>query len=143
MERPEGWRLIMQGLELCRTILFVKDMAKMVEFYRDSLGLVETSDHPTKDWTVLSAGSVQLALHSVPEPWNEQIRITDPATPRRSAATKLVFLVEGLEPAREELLARKVHFDDNDNLNEPGQLVRIDFFDPEGNIIQLTTVSNA
>ena len=32
----------MQDLELCRTILFVKDMAKMVEFYRDSLGLVET-----------------------------------------------------------------------------------------------------
>lgn len=61
-----GVSLIMHEIELCRTILFVKDMTKMVEFYQDSLGLIVTSDEPTEDWTVLSAGSVQLALHKVP-----------------------------------------------------------------------------
>lgn len=64
-------------------------------------------------------------------------------TPRHTATIKLVFFVEDLERARDDLLAKKVHFDDNDKLNEPGQFVRCDFFDPAGNIIQLTSVRKA
>lgn len=127
--------------QLTRSIIFVKDMTKMTAFYRDVLGLTpQPGELPPEEWLVFDAGPVQLALHRVPEPWNEQVEITDPPVPRSGAPTKLVFLVEDLESARDELVARGVRMTDNPNLNRPGELVRCDFLDPEGNVFQLTVV---
>lgn len=128
-------------LQLCRSIVFVKDMEKMTAFYRDVLSLApQPGEYPTQEWLAFDAGPVQLALHRIPEPWNSQITIDEPPSPRAGAATKLVFLVENLEEARDELLARGVRLSDNPNLNAPGEFVRCDFLDPEGNVFQLTVV---
>lgn len=128
------------SVEFCRSIVFVKDMAAMTAFYRDVLGLTPIpSEYPSEEWSAFDAGPVQFALHRIPDPWNAHVTIENPPAPRQSAPTKLVFVVEDLERSRDRLLAQGIQMSDNKNLNEPGQFVRCDFQDPEGNIFQLTT----
>ena len=132
-----------QGIkvQLTRSIIFAKDMKKMTAFYRDVLGLVPQPGKYTPDeWLAFDAGSVQLALHKIPESGSVQVKLADPPNPRWSAPTKLVFFVEDLENARDALLALDVKM--MDSFNEPGEFVRCDFIDPEGNIFQLTVVDN-
>jgi extradiol dioxygenase family protein len=128
----------MQTLELCRAILFVKDMDKMADYYCNTLGVTQQSDD-NPDWRTFDTGAGQLAFHSIPEPWREDVQISDPPETRHSATVKLVFYVENLEQARDELIGKGIDVPDNANLNAPGEFVRFDIVDPEGNVVQLTS----
>ena len=129
----------MQTLELCRAILFVKDMDKMSDFYTGMLGIRPMPDDNNPDWRTFETGAGQLAFHSIPQPWRDDIEITDPPETRHSATVKLVFHVEDLEQARDELVEKGAAVSDNPNLNLPGEFVRFDIVDPEGNVVQLTS----
>jgi predicted enzyme related to lactoylglutathione lyase len=128
----------MQSLKLFRTVLFVKNVSVMARFYRDVLGLSSVADSDD-NWQVYSAGGFEVALHQIPKPWCDEIVITDPPTPREESPHKLIFLVDDLVAARDELIERGAHIMDNKFLNPSGQLLRCDFLDPEGNVFQVTS----
>ncbi len=135
----EGRRVI--EAHLTRSIIFAKDMVKMTRFYRDVLGLVpQPGEEPPEEWLAFDAGPTQLALHAIPPGAAAQVQIASPPAARWSAPTKLVFLVEDLEQARDALVSHGVQLVDNPYQNPPGKFVRCDFLDPEGNIFQLTVI---
>ncbi|MDA0789638.1 MAG: VOC family protein [Proteobacteria bacterium] len=129
--------------KLCRSILFVKDIQKMSAFYQKVLGLTPIGSESGDDdgWQAFEAGPAQFALHQIPEPWRHQVTLSNPPTAREGAPTKLVFHVADLAQARDELRAQGVPLVENQFLNAPGEFVRLDFLDPEGNVVQLTSVA--
>lgn len=84
---------------LVEVILYVEDMAGMVAFYRDVLGLAVK--HPTgvtnygqEHWVTFETGGCTLALHS-----GGRARAS-------GEGSEIVFLVDDILAAREELVAR-------------------------------------
>lgn len=128
----------MAALSLDRSILFVKDMDRMFTFYTRVLGLQPVTDSKDADWRVLDSGGAELALHLMPAHWGHQVQIKTPPEPRESAVTKMVFQVDDLAGVCADLKAQDVSFIDNPYLNPPGEFVRADFIDPEGNVVQLS-----
>ena len=127
-------------VQMQRSIVFAKDVPKMTAFYRDVLGLVPApSEHPPDEWMALDAGPVQRALHRIPSPWSDDVEIADPPKARHGAPTKLVFRVDDLRAACDELVGKGVTMLDAEVMNRPGEFVRGDFLDPEGNVFQLST----
>jgi catechol 2,3-dioxygenase-like lactoylglutathione lyase family enzyme len=126
-------------MRLGRVILFAKDVARLGAFYRDVLGFaaVETG-HEAAEWMLLETGGAELALHRVPDPWNAGIEITDPPSVRHASPHKPVFVVDDLRAIRDRLLARGVVALDTGPANPPGELLRCDFVDLEGNVFQIS-----
>ncbi len=126
------------NMKLSRAILFAKDATQLSAFYRDVLGLQELpSEHPPEEWRAFGTGGSELALHRIPAPWNADVEIDDPPTVRHSSPHKLVFVVDDVAKARDDLVGRGVKPLDHGRLNPPGELLRCDFVDPEGNVFQL------
>ena len=113
---------------LLEVILYVQDMAGMVRFYRDQLGLrveepADMEDLSAEHWVVLDAGATKLALHS-----GGQQRLGED-TPM------LVFAVADIAAARTVLTARGVALGDPFEA-APGVLI-CHGRDPEGNPLAL------
>lgn len=90
----------MEQSSLNQIILFVKDMARAVWFYRDVLGLQvsypqESADYSNEMWVELDAGGCSLALHGG-------------ARDLPGSQHQLIFKVNDLEAARQELLTAGV-----------------------------------
>lgn len=109
---------------LIEVILYVRDMATQVAFYRDTLGLDVSYPHDRDSyademWVTLATGDCTLALHGgatgVPGP----------------AAPTIVFQVDDIHAAREALIERGVPMGEIRSA-APGILV-CDARDPEGN----------
>ncbi len=123
--------------ELCRVILFAKDMRRMTAFYRDVLGLApRETDEPIAGWLVLQAGGCELALHQIPEPIAAGIEIDDPPQVRAGTPIKVCFTVDDVAKTWETLVARGVQMLTPPAVEE-GVMVRCDGVDPEGNVFQL------
>lgn len=117
----------MKTIGLIEVILFVKDMNKMVRFYRDVLDLPLTDpnirDHANEDWVTFESGACQLALHSGgsgnigPE------------------APKIVIQVQDIKSARFQLLESGVTVSE---LRSPAPGISVcDAKDPDGNPFSL------
>lgn len=108
---------------LFRVILYVQDMQRMVEFYRDVLRLPLCAPRPKTDysddyWVEFAAGSCAIVLHG-----GGQMRLGED-TP------KLAFRVADIESTRATLIRRGV---DMGEIRSPAPGVRVaDGFDPEG-----------
>lgn len=114
---------------LSYVILYVKDTAKTVPFYRDTLGLkVRVDEH---GWVELETGSVTLALHS-----DDKL----PAK-RQGGEPIVVFNVENIQQAYESLKAKGVKFEKEPQIvceadgNKTGKSA--DFVDPDGNRLSI------
>jgi catechol 2,3-dioxygenase-like lactoylglutathione lyase family enzyme len=126
-------------MHLGRVILFAKDVSRLGDFYREVMGFAAVAtEHDSDEWLLLDTGGAELALHRVPDPWNEAIEITDPPAVRHGSPHKPVFVVEDLVATRDRLLARGVVALDPGVVNPPGRLVRCDFVDAEGNVFQVS-----
>jgi catechol 2,3-dioxygenase-like lactoylglutathione lyase family enzyme len=122
--------------ELARVILFVKDMDRLVAFYRDVIGLDPVArDEDDENFVSLGAGRAQVSLHRIPAAIAESITITDPPDPRGSTPIKVSFLADDVEAARAELVAQGVAMR---AIVRFGELALCDGLDPEGNVFQLT-----
>jgi catechol 2,3-dioxygenase-like lactoylglutathione lyase family enzyme len=87
---------------LLEIILYVKDMPKMVRFYRDILGLKISPSFEGQDvtelyWVTFETGDCSLALHG----GGKGHRGTD--------APKIVFNVDNVSAVRETLLNRTLY----------------------------------
>ncbi len=121
-----------------RVIIFAKEMAPMISFYRDVLGLTPLeSEYPPEEWQRFgTGGECELALHAISAPWRDGIEIGDPPEARRGAPSKVVLRVDELAPARHELSAKGVRFV-NEGLWSDSS-IQFDILDPEGNVVQLS-----
>jgi catechol 2,3-dioxygenase-like lactoylglutathione lyase family enzyme len=113
----------MKNYGLIEVILYVKDMNKMVEFYRDVLDLPLTnpaaSDHTNENWITFESGNCLLALHS----GGKGNICTD--------APKIVFRVKDIKSARFQLLESGVTAGE---IRSPAPGISVcDAKDPEGN----------
>jgi catechol 2,3-dioxygenase-like lactoylglutathione lyase family enzyme len=113
--------------KLGEVILYVEDMAKQVAFYRDVLGfrVIDPADTNPCDafWVLFDTGSCQLALHGGGE--------------RRFGedAPKFVFMVDDIQAARAELLAKGVAA--GDVFSPVPNVSVVNCTDPEGNRFSL------
>jgi catechol 2,3-dioxygenase-like lactoylglutathione lyase family enzyme len=114
--------------KLHEVILFVEDMGRQVAFYRDQLGLEVTHPRGVDDlsgqyWVSLDTGACTLALHG-----GGKRRLGEDAP-------RLVFHVEDVDAAREELVRKGVAMDP---VRVIGPGVRTcDGRDPEGNKLSI------
>ncbi len=120
---------------IARVILFAKDMAKMVEFYRDVVGLNPfSSEDPA--WQEFDCEGSLFALHGIPERIAKDIEIEDPPNPREGAPTKICFQADNVEEKRQSLSEAGVPVRDIHRFDD---FMFFDIVDPEGNIVQFTS----
>ncbi len=113
----------MKTYGLIEVILYVKDMNKMVQFYRDVLDLPLTnpvvSDHADENWVTFESGNCLLALHS-----GGKGNIS-------ADAAKIVFRVQDIKSARFQLLESGIAASE---IRSPAPGISVcDAKDPEGN----------
>ena len=118
-------------VSMTRLILFVRDVARLQSFYQEHFGfrVVEEID---KEWTVLMAGHIELALHLVGQPFRTAPTASIPSN------AKLVFTVDsGLAELRTKLESAGVSV--GEVKRYPGFAYSLcDGQDPEGNVFQLS-----
>jgi predicted enzyme related to lactoylglutathione lyase len=121
----------MSSIRLGTTILFVKDLQRLAEFYHEGLGLPVIDAPMAPGWLEFDAGGVRLALHSLPPRLARQLEITNPPRAREEAPLKLVFEVDDLDAARRRLVQHGA------TMFEPRSTGVCDGLDPEGNVFSL------
>jgi catechol 2,3-dioxygenase-like lactoylglutathione lyase family enzyme len=114
--------------DLMEVILYVENMNAQVEFYTDKLGFKvaypqSTDDYIDQMWVTLDTGACNLALHG----GGKRRFGTD--------APKIVFQVDDILAAREELIRRGVEIGEVRSA-APGVWV-CDGEDPEGNKLSI------
>jgi predicted enzyme related to lactoylglutathione lyase len=113
----------MKTFGLVEAILSVKDMNRVVQFYREVLDIPLSDpnirDHSQSEWVTFETGACQLALHA-----GGKGNIGPDAA-------KIVFLVEDIKSARFQLLQAGVAVSD---IHTPAPGIQVcDAKDPEGN----------
>lgn len=102
--------------------VFVSDMDRAVEFYRDVLGL-EIDYRAGDDWAQFGAGPIKLGLHGV-------------ARGEGRAGGTVAFTVTDLDDARVRLVAKGVAVG-HEGGGDRGQPRFVEFADPDGNLLAL------
>jgi len=117
---------------LNRVILYVQDVGRLADFYRDVLGL-PIVEEIKGEWSVHQAGACELALHRVGKPY----RVADPGSWQVDNNVKLVLTVDReLAELRAELVGKGVPM--GAIKSYPGLTGPLcDGRDPEGNVFQL------
>jgi predicted enzyme related to lactoylglutathione lyase len=104
-------------MELVEVIVYVRDMERAIEFYRDTLGL--EVDFETPYWTTFRTGACTFALHAIER------------RERGAGEPDPTFGVADIEAERDRLAAAGVEVTE---VREPTPGVRVfDARDPEGN----------
>src|SRR5262245_33287655 len=117
---------------LTRVILYVQDVGRLADFYRDAFGL-PIVEEIKGEWAVLKAGACEIALHRV----GKAYRVADPGSWKVESNAKLVLTVDrDLAELRAELVAKGVPM--RAIKSYPGFTGPLcDGEDPEGNVFQL------
>lgn len=110
-----------QGLS--RVILFVRDVAKVQQFFQSNFGM-EVIGTPEAGWVQLRSGGCELALHKA-----GSVGVGS------ASPVKLVFFSQDVESARKELVAKGIKMGKIQTYNE---LRFCDGADPEGNPFQIS-----
>src|SRR5215216_2070816 len=120
------------NISLTRVILYVQDVRRLKDFYRDTLGL-PVVEEIEGEWAVLKAGACELALRRAGKPY----RVADPGSWKVETNAKLVMTVDrDLDELRAELIGKGVgtgRIKSYPPLTGP----LCDGQDPEGNVFQL------
>jgi predicted enzyme related to lactoylglutathione lyase len=126
----------MAGPRLSRVILYVHDVERLSEFYRQAFAF-PLVQHIPGEWAVLEAGACELALHRVGAAYRDR-------PPAGESNAKLVVTIDSpLAEMREALSRRGASMSEIKSYAGTGPLC--DGRDPEGNVFQLAelTVSSA
>jgi len=122
-------------MQLGCAMLFVKDFARMREFYERLLQTSPVNTQWTDSYALFNAGGAQFALHAIPEAAARGIEVSTPPRPREQGAFKLIYCVDDIaaESARLESLGVPLLHREWQNPEESTDAV-----DPEGNVFQIT-----
>ena len=114
-----------------RVIIFVGDVEKCAEFYRDTFGLPTVeSTHAPDEWLELDAGGCRLAFHKA----HGSAGPIDGPTGGPRDPHKIVFQADDVPATRAVLVARGAAMDAVQNF---GDLMLCDGADPEGHRFQI------
>lgn len=110
-----------------RNIIYVSDMAKMVAFYRDIMGLTlnypHVEDYSEQFWVEFQAGAITIALHA------------GGSSEKLSGAPKIVFEVDDIEVEHSRLTSAGVKLTAIETV-APG-VRSADAWDGEGNYFSI------
>jgi catechol 2,3-dioxygenase-like lactoylglutathione lyase family enzyme len=115
-------------------MLYVKDLARMREFYGSVLQAPPINTEWTDTWALFNVGGTKLALHAIPAKYGEGLEPSSPAQKRERSPVKLIFAVGDVVAERARLEALGVTTFPQ-SWQDPAE--SCDFVDPEGNIFQL------
>jgi len=115
------------SLRLSMTMFFVKDLAKMTEFYTNTMGLVPIASKRWDNYVEFESG---FALHQIPQEIAVNIEISDPPQERRRSPAKLFFAASHVPTEEARLRSLGVP-----EMKRPWGT--IDWLDPEGNVFSL------
>jgi catechol 2,3-dioxygenase-like lactoylglutathione lyase family enzyme len=117
---------------LHRIIIFVGDVRKCADFYRDNFGFtIVPSDDPPSEWMELDTGGCRLAFHQAHGPKGPIHSPTGgPMNPH-----KIVFYAKDVAKARVKLIAKGVKMR---TVQTYGKLRFCDGRDPEGHVFQIS-----
>ena len=114
------------------TMLFVKHLRVMQDFYAQGFELTPTEDSSASDeFVVLLGDETRLALHQVPSEIAERLDV-DPLHPRTDNPVKLLFGVPDPIALRGRLHDLGARFTDDSNGTT------FDAVDPEGNVFRVS-----
>lgn len=115
-------------------VLWVEDLERAKEFYRNLLSASVADDSPT--FVRVSSDSNEVLLHLVPEQYREGI--ASPPEIRELAVIKPVFAVTSISEARAAIsgLGGKLYTSDTEQTY--AGVKYCDGFDTEGNVIQVS-----
>lgn len=114
-------------------MLFVKDFARMKDFYRDMLQAEPLKSEWPDSWAMFDLGGASLSLHKIPEEYARNIN-PSAASPRETNPIKLIFRVDDVAAERARLEGMGIRM-----LPRPWQnpAESCDAVDPEGNVFQI------
>jgi len=117
-------------------MLYVKDLARMREFYESVLETPPINTEWPDMWALFNVGGTKFALHAIPAKSAEGIELSSPPAKRERSPVKLIFAVEDVPAERARLEAMGVT-----TLQQSWQEAAesCDCVDPEGNIFQIAT----
>jgi predicted enzyme related to lactoylglutathione lyase len=116
------------------SMLYVKDFARMREFYGSVLQTPPINTEWTDTWALFDVGGTKFALHAIPAKHAEGVEPSSPPTKLERSPVKLVFAVGDVPAERARLQAMGVATLER-SWQEPGE--SCDCIDPEGNIFQI------
>jgi predicted enzyme related to lactoylglutathione lyase len=115
-------------------MLYVRDFARMREFYGRVLQTPPINTEWTDTWALFNVSGTKFALHAIPAKHAEGIELSSPPTKREWSPVKLIFAVGDVPAERVRLEAMGIT-----TLQRPWQepAESCDCVDPEGNIFQI------
>jgi predicted enzyme related to lactoylglutathione lyase len=115
-------------------MLYVKDLARMREFYGSVLETAPINTEWTDAWALFDAGGTKFALHAIPAESADGVELSSPPAKRDKSPVKLIFAVGDVLTERARLKTMGVATLQQ-SWQEPGE--SCDCIDPEGNIFQI------
>ncbi len=116
-------------------VVFAKNLAKMVRFYREMFSMAVV--HEDRDHVVLDTDGFQVVIHGIPEAIAHQIELTEPPAVRENVAIKLCLPVLSIAAAREQAVSLGGRVGPSDREWEARGFRACDGVDPEGNVMQV------
>ena len=116
------------------SMLYVKDFARMREFYGNVLRAQPANTEWTDTWALFDVGGTGFALHAIPGEHAEKSELSSPPLMRDQSRVKLIFAVEDLSAERARMEAMGITMLQR-SWQESAE--SFDCTDPEGNIFQI------
>ena len=120
-------------------MLYVRDLARMREFYANVLQAGPINTEWTETWAFFNAGGAGFGLHAIPAKDAGGSEPPSPSPKREQSPVKLIFAVKDVPTERERLTALRITVLQR-AWQEPAE--SFDCVDPEGNIFQIAARSH-
>jgi len=116
-------------------MIFVRDIDRMTDFYKDGVGLRFIPFLSNGEWAEFDAGGTIFGLHAIPAELLGDDPATSPPAARSDTPIKLMFETFDLMATRAHLTAHGA------TMSEPQAWGACDGLDPEGNVFQIVQIS--
>ena len=115
-------------------MLYVRDLARMREFYGSVLETAPINTEWTDAWALFDAGGTKFALHAIPSESGDKVELSSAPATRERSPVKLIFAVGDVPTERTRLETMGITTLQR-SWQEPAE--SCDCIDPEGNIFQI------
>ena len=127
-------------MRLRGSVIFVHDIDRMTDFYKDGLGLRFIPFLSNGEWAEFDAGGTILGLHAIPPQYRGDAESTSPPQARPETPIKLMFETTDIHAARTHLIACGATMFE---IQSRGPWAACDGLDPEGNVFQIVLIPAA